>query len=122
MFGSDSIATSTTARFLDPFWDDGLAPLVGAIVQFRAVRAGTLQNMRVRQNRAGVGGATITYTVRLNNVATALTVGMLATALDGTDLVNTVAVAAGDLVDLEVTKSAAITTSPDDIVATMEFV
>ena len=77
--------------------------------------------MRVRQNRAGVGGATITYTLRVNGVATALTVGMLATAVDGSDLANSVAVAAGNLIDVEVTKSAAITTSPDDIVATMEF-
>jgi hypothetical protein len=118
-FGADNVSATTTTRYLDPWFDDSQAPT--APIQFRAPRAGTLRNMRVRHNITAGDGDPIVYTMRINSVASLLTVSLASTASDGSDLVNTVAVAAGDLVDLEVTKADAVGTSPSDIIATMEF-
>lgn len=120
LFGANSVGASTTTRYLYPSFDGGLAQT--AVIQFRAPRAGTLRNLRV-QVRAGAGnGNTIVYTLRVNGAASALTASLASTGTSTSDLVNTVAVAAGDLLDLEVTKGAAVGTSPTDIVTSVEFV
>jgi hypothetical protein len=82
---------------------------------------GTIRNMRVRQQSPAGNGNPIVYTLRVNGVASALTVSILSTAQDGSDLVNTVAVVAGDEIELRVTKAAVIAASPQDIVVTMEL-
>ena len=120
LWGADSVGSTTTARFLFPGFSDGLAQTVAP--QFRSTRAATLQNLRVH-HRAGAGnGNNIVYTVRVNGVASTLTATLASTAVDGTDLVNTVAVVAGDLLDITVTKAIDIAASPSDITATLEFV
>jgi deoxyhypusine synthase len=58
--------------------------------------------LHVRHNQLGTGGASISYTIRVNGVATLLTVTALAIAAGGADLVDVVAVAQGDYVDVEV--------------------
>jgi len=120
LWGADSVGTSVTTRYLTPGYEDGLAQTVP--IQIRAVRAGTLQKLRVRHNITAGNGNPIVYTLRVNGVATALTVSLASTVADGSDLVNTVAVAAGDLLDFRVTKAAGVVASPADIVATVEFV
>jgi hypothetical protein len=85
-----------------------------------SARAGTLSNMRVNQILTGTGG-NITYTVRINGVDTALSVTMTAGTAVASNLVNAVSVAAGDTVDVRVTKASTISLSPSDIVLTMEF-
>ena len=90
-------------------------------MQIRAPRAGTLRNLHIRQNGAGTGTSTVTYTVRINGVATAVTIGLLVTATNGADTVNSVAVAIGDAIDIIVTKAGGTTTSPTRISATLEI-
>jgi hypothetical protein len=119
IWGNDGIGTSTTARFLVPGYSETQAPVVTPA--FRAPTAGTVRNLRVRQNTVGVGAANLTYTLRKNGTGTALTCTFSNTAADGSDLVNSFTVAAGDLLDITVTKSASITTSPIDVLATVEF-
>ncbi|MBT8428376.1 MAG: hypothetical protein KJN79_00545 [Gammaproteobacteria bacterium] len=119
LWGDDSIATSTTARYLTPGYDDSVAETT--VAEFRIPVAGTLKNMRVRHNTAGAGAATLTYTLEKNSSGTSLVVAMSNTAQDGSDLSNTVTVAAGDLIAIEVTKSASLTSSPDNIVLTVEL-
>lgn len=119
IWGDDGISTTTTARYLTPGYDDSIAET--SVAEFRIPVAGTLKNLRVRHNTAGVGAATITYTVQKNGSDQSLAVAMSNTAQDGSDLSNTVAVAAGDLVSIKVTKSASISTSPDNIVAALEL-
>jgi len=120
LWGSNSVGSSTTTRYLTPGFDNQLAQTVA--IQIRASRAGTLRNLRVH-HRAGAGnGNNIVYTIRINGVPTALTVTMASTANDGSDLANTVVVAANDLIDIEVTKAASTGSSPNDITATVEFV
>jgi hypothetical protein len=120
IFGANGIATSTTARFLAPGYQDTNAET--SRTAFRAPRDGTLRNARVRIESPGTGASTITYTLRVNGVSTALVVSMANTANDGSDLVNQVAILAGDLIAVRVTKSASLGNSPTNIVWSMEYV
>lgn len=120
LWGNSSVASTTTTRYLNPgFSDTGLAPT--SAVQWRTPRAGTAKNLRIRHNTTAGNGNAIVYTVRKNNVATALTVSLASTSSDGSDLVNTVSFATGDLIDIEITKAAGVGASPDDVVAVAEF-
>jgi hypothetical protein len=82
--------------------------------------AGFIRNLRVYSNTVGVTASNITYTVRINGTGSALTCTYANTASDGSDLSNVVAVAAGDLIDIRITKSAGSITSPIDVLATIE--
>ena len=103
-WGAISLANTTIIRYLTPWAPGLLAPTTP--IQFEITRAAVLRNMYVRHNNPGGSGAIITYTLRVNGVATALSVSLASTSATGTDLVSTVAVSAGDTVDIEVTKSA----------------
>lgn len=118
VFAAGGIGLSTTARFLPFGFTPNNAPT--SPVSLRAARAGTFSNLRVRHNLTGTGG-NLTYTLRVNGVDSVLTVTATAGSTGGNDLANSVAVAAGDLIDLRVTKAAAISNSPSDITATVEF-
>lgn len=124
MWGDDNVTNTTTTRYLTPGYAlNDIAPdlpIGGAYLEMP--RAGTLRNLRVRHNDPGTSSNVITYTLFVNNVATALTVTLAANAVDGADLVNSVVVAAGDRVSIEVTKPANITggTNARMIVATAE--
>ena len=121
MWGNSGISTSTTARYLNPCYEN-----VGALtapIQFRVPRAGTIRNLRVHYNTAGNAGSAvvITYTVRKNSVATALGCAFSVLAVDGSDLSDSFTVAAGDILDIIVAKASSITTSPAGVVATVEY-
>jgi hypothetical protein len=118
-WGNGGITTTTTTRFLTP----GFAPSNAqtTAIQFRVPFSGTIRNLRVHFNAAGTGANLIVFTVRVNGVASALSVSMAANATDGSDLANIVTVAAGDLVDVRVTKAVAIGGTPGDIMATLEI-
>lgn len=118
-WGSSNVTSSTTTRYLHPWYEDSIAPT--AVIQIRVPFAGTLRNFRVRQGTGAGNGNNIVYTVRKNGTAGAIVATLASTANDGSDLSNTITVAAGDLVDIEVTKAASVTTSPSDITATLEL-
>jgi len=120
LWGDNSVGSSTTTRYLSPGYDDGLAETIPT--QFRVVRAGTFQNLRIRHNVPAGNGNAIVYTLRVNGVPSALTVSLASTATDGSDLANNVVVAVGDLIDIEVTKAAGVGSSPTNITATVEYV
>lgn len=119
LFGAGSVGSSTTPKYLFPAYSDSTAQAKPP--QFRTSRAGTLRKMRVRQNTPAGNGNAIVYTLRVNGTPSALTVSMLSTANDGSDLVNEVGVAEGDLLDVVITKASSIAQSPSDIVASLEF-
>jgi hypothetical protein len=118
VWGNETIGTTTTARFLTPGYAPSQAP--SAVHQFRMPYAGFIRNLRVYSNTVGVTASNITYTVRINGTGSALTCTYANTAADGSDLSNVVAVAAGDLIDIRITKSAGGITSPIDVLATIE--
>lgn len=119
MWGNDSVAATTTARYLSPFYEDSLAQT--SPIQFRVPRAGTIRRLRVRHNGPAGNGNNIVYTLRVNGVATALSASLASNASDASDLVNQVGVPDGALIDFEVTKAASVGTSPSDIVVIVEF-
>lgn len=118
-WGAGSVNPTTTTRFLYPWYDDDLAQVTA--IRWRAPRAGTLRNLYVRHNAPAGNGNLIVYRVRVNGVATLLLVSLASTATDGSNLVNTVAIAAGDLLDIVVTKALVVGASPTDITAALEF-
>lgn len=108
-WGNDSVGNSTASRVLDPGYENRTAPLSAgtAFIELRVPRAGTLRNLYIYHNNPGGTGAVITYTVYVNGVATAISAGLASTAGSAADTTNSVVVAAGDRVRVEVTKVAA---------------
>ena len=119
MWGNSGISTTTTTRYLTPGWTDTIATV--SPVQFRVPKVGTIRNLYVRHNTVGAGSVNVTYTVRKNNANQALAVTMLASASDGNDTSNSFTVAAGDLIDVMVTKANSLITSPSNITAVVEY-
>lgn len=119
-WGNDGITITTTTRYLTPGYGNGNA-LVTAI-QFRVPRAGTIRNLRVHHSIVGAGTNTVAYTLRKNSANQTLTCSVAANASDANDMTNSFAVAAGDLLDVVVTKAANLGGSPQNITATVEYV
>jgi len=105
---------------MTPGYEDNPAPVFAGIIRYRVLYAGTLRNMRVRHNATGAGGD-IVYTAQINGVNTALTVTLNGSASDGSDLVNTVAIAAGDLISIEVNTTSMSTPSPTEVYVVVEL-
>lgn len=123
LWGNYDIGSVMTALYLSP-GNDGSGIATAVPIQFRSPRAGTMANFYVRQNIIfGTATKSITYTLRKNNVDTLLSVTMSAASQDGNDIVNTVTVAKGDLLDIKVTKSAvSVGDSPLSVVVAAELV
>jgi hypothetical protein len=73
-------------------------------------------------NNPGTGAATITYTVLVNGIATALAVSMLPTASTAQNTVDSVSVVAGDQITIRIEKSAAIASAIRQITVMVEFI
>lgn len=119
LFGAGQVFTTTTDRYLFPSYSDGNAET--APIQIRASRNGLLRNLRVRHNSPAGNGNNVVYTLRLNGTPTSLAATLASTATDGSDLVDSIAVTAGDLLDIIVTKAAGTGSAPRDVTATVEF-
>jgi len=119
MWGANNVFANTVTRYLFPMFDNGAAQT--SPVQVPAFRAGTIKNMRVMHNAPAGNGNDIVYTLRVAGAASALTVTLASDVSQGSNLVNTVAVTAGQLLDVEVTKAAAIGASPIDVVLIVEY-
>jgi hypothetical protein len=121
VFGAQSVANTTTTRYLPFGYITGTAPTNRPA--FHMPATGALRNLYVRHNAPGGGpGGIINYTIRINGIATALTVAALSTGMGGSNLVTSIPVVAGDLIDLQVTKPVNIGGSPADAIASLEFV
>jgi hypothetical protein len=120
LHGALQIATTTVTRFLWPSYENTLAPTIS--VQYQIPRTGTIRNLRVSHGIPAGNGNRVVYTLRVNGVATALFVAMASTAAVGSNLVDQIAVVAGDFIEIIVTKGLAIGASPVNITATMEYV
>ncbi len=112
-----------TTRYLQPWYNDALADVDGTTnARIRTPRAGTLRNMFVRQGDPSTDTDDVVYTIRKNGVATALTITIAGNVVDGSDTLNTVAVAQGDSLDVEVTKANPVTPAVEEVVVTVELV
>lgn len=118
MWGNASVANTTTTRYLTPNWSDSIAPTVP--VQFRMATGGLVENLRVRHNMPAGNGGNIIYTVRKNGVPMPLAVTLASNVQDGIDSQHSFTAVAGDLLDIQVTKTSSIGTSPSNIAVTLE--
>ncbi len=113
---------SLSARFLFPY--SGV-PVAAAASERRILvpRAGTLRNLRARALTPVAGSGTITYTVRVNGVSSALacTVSKASSPHEGSDTSNSVSVAAHDRVSLQIQYSSITAPNPTTILVSAEF-
>jgi hypothetical protein len=109
-FGGGNIPAAGTAdRYPNPWYetpDAGTTELFIGPLPFAA----TISNMRVIWTPAS-GAVNITVLLRVNSVDTALSATALATAGAASDLVDSVAVVAGDKISVVVRKSAGTTSA-----------
>ena len=110
-------STATAARFLAP--GSELTVEGTTEIKFAVSRPGTIRNLRLKCV-AGVGGGNNTYTLRKNatNTIAAITVANTATIGNSTSAFTVVA---GDLISLQVTKSAAPGTPQTNIMLAFEL-
>lgn len=118
IFGADQVSSTTSTRYLFP----GYAPAIAQTspVPCRVSRSGTMKNMYVSQIGDG-NGTNLTYTLRINGSPSLLAVTLASTANTGSDNTNQIAVNAGDLIDIEVTKAGGLGSSPDEVTCSIEF-
>lgn len=102
-WGNDSIAATTTTRFVEPGFNQSTAPT--APNRYRSPKSGIAKNLRARHNTPAGNGNAVVYTLRVNGVASALTASLASTSSDANDVANEVTIATGDLLDIEVTKA-----------------
>lgn len=117
-FQAERVGATTTTRFL------GAPAIDQALIEPRVYVApfdGVLSRLRVAQSSPAGNGNTIVYTVRVNGTPSALVAALASTDLVGLNLVNAVAVTAGDQVDLMVTKALAVGVSPRGVLAEVEL-
>ena len=120
IWGNDTIGSTTTPRYLTPGFDNNLAPTTP--VQFRSTRTLILRNMHVVINDPRGNGSGINFTLRVASTPTALSVTAASTSPGGSDLVNSISVPSGSLMDIEVTKFGIVAQSPRDITLSIEAV
>lgn len=120
LFGSASVATTTTLRFLYPGYSSIVAQT--ADIAMRMTRPGFLRNMFVGQNVGAGNGNDIVYTVHFNDVATALSVTMSSLVVNGSNTSAIVEVGPDDEISVRVTKAAGIGSSPLDIVVSIDYI
>jgi len=118
IFGADSVGATTTTRYLYAGHAEGLAEVAPHF--YVMPRAGTLKNLFVRHDDPAGNGGLIVYRVRRNTTATLLLVSLASTGLGSSNLINTVPVLAGDLIDLQVVKVVGVGAPPRNVKATME--
>jgi hypothetical protein len=123
LFWGVSSFPANKTTYLPPGRIDNSPPLT-SVYRMRMPRAGTLRNLFARHNSAGTGG-TITYTVFVNNVATAIVIALMSAAVasptpgGSQDTVHSFVVVQGDDVAIQATTIGSIGTV--DTMVTLEL-
>lgn len=116
-WGEDNVNTANDTRYMCT----GYGPASGAVttvLEFLVPRDGTFKNLMFLYNANGTGAQSITYTLMVDGVASALTATATNTA--PATVTADVAVTSGQRIGLRVTKSGVLGSSPTGvIVATM---
>ena len=121
VFGSEDIGTGPATVFLQP--GKGITADPTSTSQVPMAFAGTVTAMFVRHNTAIGTGVTVTYTVMINNVASAITATLVTNAVvQGSDTVHTAAFNAGDTVALRAVSNGNIGNGNQDIVVCLKVV
>lgn len=119
-WGNADVGTTASPRFLHPGYEQVTATTLD--VTYEITQDCILDRMRIRARAGGTTGAqTITYTLRVDGLDTALLVSMPATSQSAQDLVHEAIVPAGSQIAIRVTKPGGISTSPADIMCTVRM-
>ncbi len=124
-WGNTATPNAPTEVCLDPGFCDRTAPATAAAhPQIPMAKSGVLRNMEVRAQTGpgGGGGDTLDFTVWVNNVASTVTAALLDTpTTTASDHTNSIAVNAGDYVELRVKGSAGIITGVTDVSVSLQL-
>lgn len=121
LWGNDSVAAAADTRFLAPGFVNQVAQAT-PIASFRAPRAGTLRAFRVRHNSAVGNGNNVVYDVRINTAAQGLGLTLASGAIgDASDLVTSIAVPIGALLEVTATKPLGIGAGGVDVMFACSF-
>jgi hypothetical protein len=119
-WGAGVLGSSTTTRYLYPWYDDRLAEVAESGIHIGG--PGRIRNLRVRHNIPAGNGGTITYVIRVSGVDSGVKVDLASDAVVGNDIVNSVGVLPGDYVSIKVTKATPVGASPRNVAVTAELV
>jgi hypothetical protein len=117
-FGTQDVGTTTgsTNKFLAP--GTGQVSVSATEIKMPITRPTTIRGLKL-SCVGGTGSATVTYTVRKNGVNQTLTLGVTNTATFGSST-GTVSCVAGDLISVQVTKTATVTTGQTFVTLSLE--
>ncbi len=117
----NDMETGYLAQGFDPR-EDPDSPILTTNTPVPIVRDGILRNLYILQNSVGEGLGNTEYTIVINGVDTALAANVFITSGSGSNLVDEVAVFAGDTIGLKVfTSGADVTVGPSNITVSLEF-
>ncbi len=120
IFGAARITVAPTTTYLWPGFSAQAATT--SQKQFAAYRSGELTGFSVKHTVALGNGSSITYTVQVNAIDTAITVTVASNSTTAVfDISNTATISQGDLISIKATKVSGIGTSPTDIFASLGF-
>lgn len=112
IMGSATAVALTTTIYI-PIAGGGLSSTTEANVDIPAPTASVLSNFYVELSAAPGLGNSVVVTIRKNAADTALTLTISGAAVSGSDLTHTVAVAAGDLLDIKIVPTGTIVATPN---------
>lgn len=116
-FGNGTLPTGADTYRLTPWYEEAVATTLAA--EWDVPDDGTVRNLFVRHNGAGVGGD-ITYELFVNGAASGLSVVLAASGTVASSLGTVVSVSQGDRLELRASH-AGIGTSPARIFAVMQL-
>lgn len=120
-FGNTATPNASTECAIDPGFCDRTAPLSAASHPTLPIcKSGTLRDLQVAAV-TGPAGASLDLTVWLNGAPTTITCTLAIAGTSASDHSNSVAVAAGDLIELRAKSAGVITTGAVDISAMLRI-
>lgn len=121
IYGFENIAAAADTRFLGTGSNDGTAPTTSDYA-FRMPRSGTLRNFRVRHNSAIGNGNSVVYDIRIDTAPQGLGLTLASGAIgDASDLATTIAVSAGELIEVTAVKALSLGAGGLDVMFAMEY-
>lgn len=119
-FGDDNINTTTTERYLTPWYDSGPATTSPQFIRVR--KTGVIKNLTVVHDLPAGNGNPVVYSVQVNGTDTLLSVQLASTGSIANNTTNVIPVSYNDTISVSVQKPSDIVSSPVGVNAFFELV